>query len=173
MRCEECNIEMVNEQSTEKEPFRFDRCGLDHVYLVGIDKFVCPRCKAVYPIVPRIEELHKVIASALVNRTGDLAGPEVRYLRSWMGMKSQDFADVLGCVPEHLSKVENGHTRLGASGDKLVRTLVRIKLEETEFEEVVSRLRKLKRLKASKSRVIQRRLFDLESGRIWKERKVA
>jgi len=138
---------------------------------VGIEKFACPRCKAVYPIVPRIEELHQVIASALVRKAGDLAGSEVRYLRSWMGMKSQDFADVLGCVPEHLSKVENGHTRLGASSDRLVRTLVRIKLQQTEFEEVVSRLRKQKRLKVSKSRAIQRRLFDLESGRTWKERK--
>jgi len=167
MLCEECKIEMRVERATNENPYRFEKCGLANVQLIGIDKFVCPRCKAVYPVVPKMQELHKVIALALINKPVELMGQEVRYLREWMGVSSQDFAEVLGFGPEHMSKVENNHAKLGAAGDRLVRLCAWAKIKSVAYDEVSERFRKLKRLKASRARVIHRRI-ELEADQTWK-----
>lgn len=174
MLCEECKIEMLVERATNERPYRFERCGLDHVYLIGIEKHVCPRCRAVYPVVPKIQELHKVIASALVNKSAELTGPEIRYLRQWIGMQSQDFAQLLGFGPAHLSKVENGHAQLGAAGDRLVKLYAWSNINHIAFEEVSERFRRLKRLRASKGRILRRRFqigSTIEGDQVWKQQK--
>ena len=49
-------------QATLEDPYIYTMSGLKHVGLVGIQVRQCPRCKDESPIIPRIGELHRVIA---------------------------------------------------------------------------------------------------------------
>lgn len=45
-----------------KESYRYDESGFKHVTLVGVDVTRCPRCDNYEISIPRIEELHRLIA---------------------------------------------------------------------------------------------------------------
>ena len=124
MYCEQCQIEMVERKATVKHPYTYDLSGLSNVRLVGITVYTCPRCGVTSPVIPRIEELHQVIARALVRKPSMLSGEEIRFLRKHAGFPAKKFAALLGVAPEHLSRVENGHREsLSASADRLVRAI--------------------------------------------------
>ncbi|NOY92692.1 MAG: helix-turn-helix domain-containing protein [Deltaproteobacteria bacterium] len=93
----------------------------------------CAACGAESVSIPRLEELHEVVAKALVQRPGRLAGPEVRYLRKWMGWSGRDFAEKFELTPEHVSRVENGHHPISAVADKLLRVLVLTRTPTPEY----------------------------------------
>jgi transcriptional regulator with XRE-family HTH domain len=77
------------------------------------------------PIIPRIEELHDLIAGMVVKKVGHLSGDEIRFLRKHAGYPAKDFADLLRINASHLSRVENGHTAsLGKQADILARAIV-------------------------------------------------
>jgi DNA-binding transcriptional regulator YiaG len=168
MLCDHCNIEMKVDQTNNDNPYRFEKCGLDNVCLVGIELHTCPRCKAVYPIIPRIQELHMAIASILIDKPVPLIGQEIRYLRRWMGVLSQDFAALLGFGPEHLSKVENGRVKLGAAGDRLVRVYAMTHRKQRAFDEISERLAKVKRIKTGRIRDTMLRRCQLLRGQTWR-----
>jgi DNA-binding transcriptional regulator YiaG len=170
MRCDDCNIEMRVDRATRENPYRFDRCGLDNVFLIGIERYVCPRCKAIYPMIPRIQELHAVIASILIEKSGSLTGQELRYLRKWIGVEAQVFADLLQVRPEHLSKVENGRiAKLGATADRLARVYAMTYKNGQEFQEIFERVQ---RAKKNRERAELRRQYHF-SGKGWKAEQVA
>ena len=70
---------------TSRENYLYDACGLPGVTLVGVEVSRCPECGNHEVSIPRIEELHRVIARAVANRPARLDGAEVRYLRKWLG----------------------------------------------------------------------------------------
>jgi transcriptional regulator with XRE-family HTH domain len=122
MNCDYCSVEMVDRLATEHDPYMYDLCGLEDVALVGIDVHKCPKCRFEAPIIPRIVELHEVIADGLILKPSPLSGAEVRYLRKYAGMPAREFARLLGIDPAYLSRIENGHTKaLGATADRFVR----------------------------------------------------
>lgn len=167
MQCEECNVEMKVDTATRETPYQFDRCGLDNVFLVGIERHTCPECESVYPIIPRIQELHTAIASILIEKRTPLTGQEIRYLRRWIGVESQVFADLLGLRPEHLSKVENGRLPLGASAERLVRVYAMTYKKERKFRDISEKLGRVQRIKQERTRAQLRRRCQL-SGTTWK-----
>jgi len=156
MKCLDCNVNMRTERVSNAAPYQFERCGLDNVYLVGIEVETCPQCGGIYPIIPKMQELHRAITSVLINKSMPLSGQEIRYLRRWMGVQSQEFASLLGFGPEHLSKVENDRVQLGAAGDRLVRVYAMTKRDRLAFEDICERLDKVKRIKGSRARVHRR-----------------
>jgi transcriptional regulator with XRE-family HTH domain len=118
MDCEKCGVAMVDRMTTNAEPYRYRLSGLP-VGLVGIEVFHCPKCNAQSPIIPRLSELHQVIAGILVRKPAPLTGEEIRFLRKQIGLPAQL---LLGVSPAHLSRVENGYrSRLGAPADRLAR----------------------------------------------------
>jgi DNA-binding transcriptional regulator YiaG len=108
--------------------------GLENVLLVGINVFECPECEAVCPEIPRIDELHRVISSVLIAKSTILSGQELCFLRRTAGISGQDFAELLGISPEHLSRVENGKHAVSNSLDKLSRVLVS---QDTNVREIL------------------------------------
>jgi DNA-binding transcriptional regulator YiaG len=157
-------MEMKVERSTEANPYHFDRCGLDYIYLIGIERLACPRCGASYPIIPRMAELHRVIAGIVIEKPAELSGQEVRYLRSWIGVQAKEFAKWIGCDPAYLSRIENGHhAALGESADKLVRVYAMTHKEKMAAEEISERLQR-----ASKRRKARQRCFRFV-GQRWRE----
>lgn len=77
MKCLECGTRM----KTRKESYRYYECGLKHVTLVGVEVTRCPRCGNYEISIPRIEELHRLLAKILIEKSTRFTGEEVRFLR--------------------------------------------------------------------------------------------
>lgn len=120
MKCAECGTAVV----TKRENRRYEAAGLSHVVLVGVEVSRCPKCGAEEMAVPRIEELHRVIAQALIRKPSRLAGPEIRYLRKHVGWSTMDFASRMGAARETVSRWEGGASPIGTQADRLLRLLV-------------------------------------------------
>ncbi len=124
MTCDYCKKEMSVHRATRETPYMYRASGLSNLALIGIVVRKCDQCGAEVPVIPRLAELHNVVALDIVNQPGPLSGEEIRFLRKYAGFPAQQFARLLGVSPAHLSRVENGHTaKLGASADRLARAL--------------------------------------------------
>jgi len=166
--CYACGSPVIQRVATLQEPYHYDLSGLRDVYLAGITIEECPKCKTQSPIIPRIVELHAVIAKSLVDKTTLLTGAELRFLRKWAGFPAKQFAALLRIDASHLSRVENGKTRhLGAPVDKLARAMT-MAASNQEFTRNIllhiaeSRIQERKRKQGEKARAP---VFKLISNR--------
>lgn len=124
MRCDYCHVEMSERQATMEKPYLYSVSGMKDVYLAGITIRECAKCGVAVPVIPRIGQLHDVIAWSIVKEARPLHGDEIRFLRKIAGFPARKFANLLGVSPEHLSRVENGKTdSLGTSADRLARAI--------------------------------------------------
>lgn len=124
MKCSYCKVEMRKRRATPEHPYLYKLSGLDDELLSGIDVFSCPQCDVEAPIIPQPAQLQACIADRLVRKSGLLTGKEIRFLRKYAGLPAQSFARLIRIRPEHLSRIENGHTAsLGKPTDMLVRAL--------------------------------------------------
>ena len=121
MICRVCDTETT---ITPKQRHRYHEMGLPDVVLVGIEVSRCPRCGDVRPTIPYPEELHRLIARALVEKRTRLLGEEVRFLRAILAWSAKDFARHTGVSPETVSRWEAGTTPVGPQADRLIRLLV-------------------------------------------------
>jgi len=125
MKCDICGANIVEVKTTDEAPYFYDMSGLKNVYLTGILLERCPDCKTDAPIIPRIVQLHQVIAKALLEKEELLTGDELRFLRKQAGFSAKRFSALLFVDPSYLSRVENGaHDALGPQADKLARVIV-------------------------------------------------
>lgn len=120
MKCNECGSPL----KTRKENYRYSECGLKNVTLVGIDVSRCPRCGNYEVSIPHIEELHRLIARVLIEKTTRLTGEEVRFLRKCLGWSGADFAKHIGVAEETVSRWENSSAPIGPQADRLLRLMV-------------------------------------------------
>jgi putative zinc finger/helix-turn-helix YgiT family protein len=120
MTCNQCG----GKQATRRENYLYAACGLPNVTLVGVEVRRCANCGDHEVVIPRIEELHRVLAAAVVRQTSRLTKDEIRFLRKYLGYSGVDFAKVVGVSPETVSRWENGKEKMGSSAEKLVRMLV-------------------------------------------------
>jgi len=127
-RCYECdNILKV----IKDRPYHYKESGLDYVWLIGILQYKCEKCNETFVEIPRINELHLLIGSTLVCKKELLSGPEVRFLRKEIGMKSKDMASALSLVPETYSRWENGKQEVAACHDKALRMMYVVNASES------------------------------------------
>ena len=75
-------------------------------------------------VVPRIEELHRTIARAVIVKKTRLTPSEVRFLRTHLGWSGMIVASHMGVKPETVSRWENGHDRISPLADRLLRLMV-------------------------------------------------
>ena len=120
MKCPLCGGRMTS----KRENYRYDACGLPNVTLLGVEVRRCAKCGEHEVVIPRIEELHRVLAAAIVRRTSRLTGQEIRFLRKFLGYSGVDFSKVVGVSPETLSRWENAKEKMGPIAENLVRMLV-------------------------------------------------
>lgn len=132
MNCDQCGGPM----NTTRENFLYTASGLANVTLVGVQVTRCPKCGAFEVEIPKIEELHRTIARAVVKKSAPLVPDEIRFLRKWMGWSGVDFAAHTGVTPETVSRWENGNLKMGAAADRLLRLMVvtRAPVEEYSLE---------------------------------------
>ncbi|MBZ5637306.1 MAG: helix-turn-helix domain-containing protein [Acidobacteriia bacterium] len=120
MTCEECG----GPTTTVRENFHYTASGLPNVTLVGVLVARCPKCGAFEVEIPRIEELHRTIAGAVVTKPAPLTPAEIRFLRKWLGWSGVDFAAHMGVTPETVSRWENSNLGIGAAADRLLRLMI-------------------------------------------------
>ena len=72
-------------------------------------------------MIPDPNGLIKAVAQTRVLHPQKLAGPDIHFLRSALGLKGKDFAKAMNVTPEHLSRLESGDKTLSPQTEMLVR----------------------------------------------------
>lgn len=108
----------------KKETYLYAESGLPNVVLVGVEVRRCPSCGHHEVVLPRVTELHRTIAHAVIHKRSRLSGAEVRYLRKYLGWSGADFARHVGVDPSTVSNWENDKDPIGPSSDRLLRMMV-------------------------------------------------
>ncbi len=129
MTCTECGAKMTSARETVK----YDASGLPGVTLRGVEVRRCRQCGAYELVLPQIEELHRLLAAIVIGKTAWLAPQEIRFLRKYLGWSGADFASHMGTSPETVSRWEHGKLKMGATADRLLRTMVAVKAPVTNY----------------------------------------
>lgn len=119
MKCVMCDSEMKCREGKH----HYTECGLDGVYLLGVDICDCPKCGENYVKIPLMPQLNTVIGMGLIKKKSLLNGKEIRYLRKNMGLKSKELAEYLGTVQETVSRWENNKQKIRKAHDRLIRMI--------------------------------------------------
>lgn len=112
------------EMSTHRETYLYTESGLPNVVLVGVEVRRCASCGHHELVLPRVTELHRTIAHAVIHKRARLSGPEVRFLRKYLGWSGADFARHVGVDPSTVSNWENDKDPIGPASDRLLRLMV-------------------------------------------------
>jgi putative zinc finger/helix-turn-helix YgiT family protein len=103
--------------------YQFKEVGLKNVELQDVELGRCPKCGNEDAVLPRVNQIMRVIALALIGKPYRLRGEEVRFLRSFLGMTADKFSRLAHVDKATLSKWENGEDPVGAQSDLLIRML--------------------------------------------------
>jgi putative transcriptional regulator len=106
------------------ETYLYTESGLPNVVLAGVQVRRCPACGYHEISLPRIAELHRTIAQAIIHKPTRLSGSEVRFLRKVLGWSGVDFARHIGVDPSTVSNWENDKDPIGSTSDRLLRLMV-------------------------------------------------
>lgn len=142
-KCRACR---EGELVVTRKNHRYTESGLSNVVLQDVEVRSCPHCGDEQIVLPRITELHRAIALAVVRTNARLRSEEVRFLRKYMGLSGSDFAARMGVDPATVSRWENGHDPIGPLADRLLRLMVvrDRPVEEYPLEELVNIVEKEK-----------------------------
>lgn len=103
--------------------YDFAESGLKRVRLQGIEMIVCDQCGNVDPVIPRVNDLMRTLAVAVIAKPYRLAGDEIRFLRKYLRMTGDEFGRLMHINRTNLSKWENDEDKIGAQSDRLVRAI--------------------------------------------------
>lgn len=165
MICDDCGGQVMTEENAVR---RYAIGGLPHVELHGIEVTRCKECGKEGIAIPRIGQLHRVLAEAFVTQPRMLAPVEIRFLRKHCGLSTADFAQRMGVARETVSRWETGAQRMGAVADRLLRLLM-LTHEPTENYAIDDLLRELNDKPAPK-KLISVSVWNGEGGWTPKER---
>lgn len=118
---------------TERGEHVYVGCGLDNVTLIGVELSRCERCSHVEVGIPNPEGLHRAIALSLVQQPQRLQPKQIRFLRTYLGYSTKDFAPLIGKAPESVSRWENGQMEMDTAAERLLRLMVVHEAPLTEY----------------------------------------
>lgn len=121
MKCDECGGLVTTERNAVR---RYAMGGLPHVELHGIEVSRCGSCGKETVGIPRMGQLHRLLAETFVMQHGMIAPVELRFLRKHIGLSAGDLARRMGVARETVSRWETGASPMGAVADRLLRLLV-------------------------------------------------
>jgi len=91
----------------------------------------CPDCGEEMTEIPEARQLYSAVALARVMLPVQLAGQDIRFLRSVFDMTQPEFAEAIGLdSAETISRWESGARGVGREADKLVRYAVYARLRK-------------------------------------------
>ena len=129
MTCEACGAQM----KSGRENFRYTACGLDTVTLMNVEVHRCPECGEYEVEIPRIEDLHRLIAQEVATKEARLTPLEIRFLRKYLGFSGVDFAAVLDVTPETVSRWENDKKQMSPISERALRLMVFVRAPLAEY----------------------------------------
>jgi putative transcriptional regulator len=92
MTCLNCGSRM----KTKLENYRYDAVGVPGITLQGIEVSRCGKCGEFEVGIPRIEDLHRAIAEAVIAKKDRLIPEEIRFLRKHLGWTGAQFTAHFG-----------------------------------------------------------------------------
>jgi putative zinc finger/helix-turn-helix YgiT family protein len=119
MKCPNCRQQM----ETRRENHRYSECGLDNVFLDSIEIHSC-QCGERIVSIPKLAQLHEVIAFAVAKQAARLTGQQVRFLRKYLGWSGVQFAEVIGVDQTTVSRWETGAMPMGSGAERFLRLAV-------------------------------------------------
>ncbi len=119
VECSNCG----KEAKVIRGSYQFRESGLANVVLQGIEIVRCKHCGNEDPIIPRVNDLIRLLTIAVIGKPHRLQGEEVRFIRKYLRMTGDEFARLLDVDKTTLSKWENNDDVVGASNDRLIRMM--------------------------------------------------
>jgi putative zinc finger/helix-turn-helix YgiT family protein len=134
MKCDMCGAQM----KSGRENYLYDESGLDSVTLMNVEMRRCPECGEYEVDIPRIDELHRLIAQTVASKKHRLTPQEVRFLRKYLGFSGVDFARTLDVTPETVSRWETGKKQMSPVAERALRLMVFVRdpIEEYPLEKL-------------------------------------
>lgn len=124
--------------TNQPEAFRYTRCGLDNVVLVGLTLQTDHADQDVIHI-PNVRKLHKLIAQLLAEKPTGLSPNELRFLRTELGLTQGQLAKVVHKDHQTVGRWERGETPLDPAAETLIRIIVLDWADQRQSVEEVSR----------------------------------
>lgn len=124
-----------------EELYHYTECGLDDVWIQGIEQHQDLSGKMVYRI-PNLPGLHREIARTIVCASPGMTGPELRFLRTELGMTQQELATLLHVEALTISRWERGENPIDQNAMTIVRMFAveRLGLDRNESIAELSKL---------------------------------
>lgn len=120
-RCPECGSTDIT-TSTETRPY--SQGSLPQVVIADVTVRKCSACGREALAIPNIAGLHRTIARGLVWRHTRLRGPELRFLRKYLGLSSATYANVVGVSDETVLAWEAGTRRPPFRTELMLRAMI-------------------------------------------------
>jgi putative zinc finger/helix-turn-helix YgiT family protein len=120
MKCDMCGAQM----KSGRENYLYDESGLDSVTLMNVEMRRCPECGEYEVDIPRIDELHRLIAQTVASKESRLTPQEIRFLRKYLGFSGVDFARTLDVTPETVSRWETGKKQMSPVAERALRLMI-------------------------------------------------
>ena len=76
------------------EDYRYTECGLNSVMISGLTPQIDDAGDEVV-IIPNVNVLHRAIAESIVQHPNSISGPELRFLRTELGMTQSQLAQLV------------------------------------------------------------------------------
>ncbi|MFB3812861.1 MAG: type II TA system antitoxin MqsA family protein [Terriglobales bacterium] len=106
-----------------RHDYVFNESGLSNVVLEDIEFLRCKSCNTEVPRIPRLNDLIRAIALAVITKPYELTGEEIRFLRKYAERTAAEFAELLGVDASTLSRWENDQQKAGDQSDRLIRLI--------------------------------------------------
>lgn len=119
MECPMCGATTRQESRTH----HYKESGLPNVYIKGVSVDVCI-CGEEYIQIPGINEIDRFIGEKLLAKEQLLTGEEIKFLRKWLDLTSEEFAGAIGVGRATISRWENSKTPIHKLTDRLIRLYV-------------------------------------------------
>lgn len=110
-----------------EKTYRYTASGLDNVELVNLPACIDDAGEECITI-KNVNQLHKAIATSIVGRPRGIAGRELRFLRTEMGMTQAEFAKVVNRDVQTVGRWERGETAIEPNAETIIRLLATARL---------------------------------------------
>jgi len=118
MKCPTCKTEMTCLEGEH----HYKECGLDNIYLVGIEIHKCS-CGEEIVNIPAITELQSLVAIRLIKKKTLLDGKEIKFLRKNAGLTAKRLGEIIGIDNSTISRWENDSQAISRAHDRLLRII--------------------------------------------------
>ncbi|TFF19124.1 helix-turn-helix domain-containing protein [Jiella endophytica] len=102
--------------------------GLDNVYIEGIAVERDANGEEMVTI-PAVNQLHRIISVAIISHPKGISGPELRFLRSEMGLTQAELAAIVHRDKQSIGRWERNEIEIDPTAETLIRRMAIEKLK--------------------------------------------